>query len=137
MQLTDDTRVQNVSDSLMKCSHISGRMSWHPFLCIALLKVAHEDPWASARAHFEYDMTLGYPGEGPRWALISANVDSLVTNDNCLHWEADVLALQEARVAKSNLVEVQRKAALCQYQLFCSQPLQKARASNGTYRVPS
>ena len=86
---------------------------------------------------YEFDTTLGYPGEGPRWAIISANIDSFATNDNCLHWEADVLALQEARVAESNLVESQRKAALCHLQLFCSQPLQKIRASNGTYRIPS
>ena len=45
--------------------------------------------------------------------------------------------MQEARVAESNMAESQRKALLCHLKLFCSQPLQKARASNGTFRIPS
>ena len=36
-----------------------------------------------------FDRTLGFPGEGPKWAIVSANVDSFTTNVNCLHWEAD------------------------------------------------
>ena len=51
--------------------------------------------------------------------------------------DADVFMLQEARVAESNMVESQRKAAMCHLKLFCSQPLQKTRASNGTFRIPS
>lgn len=58
-----------------------------------------------------FDCTLGFPGEGPRWSIISANVDSFATNFNCLQWDADVFMLQEARIADSNhLVESQRKA---------------------------
>ena len=33
--------------------------------------------------------------------------------------------------------ESQRKAAMCNFHLFCSQPLQKQRVSNGTFRIPS
>ena len=84
-----------------------------------------------------FDATLGFPGEGPRWSIISANVDSFATNVNCLQWDADAFMLQEARIAESNLVDAQRKAALCNFGLFCSQPLQKLRASNGTFRIPS
>ena len=86
-----------------------------------------------------FDRTLGFPGEGegPKWTIISANVDSFTTNANCLHWEADTFLLQEARIADSNLVDAQRKAALCNFHVFCSQPLQKVRASNGNYRIPS
>ena len=85
----------------------------------------------------DFDSTLGYPGEGPRWSMISANIDSFATNASCLHWNADAFMLQEARVAESNLTESQRKAALCNFGLFCSQPLHKLRASNGTFRIPS
>ena len=85
----------------------------------------------------DFNMTLGFFGEGPTWSVISANVDSFATNFNCLQWDADAFMLQEARVADSNLVESQRKAATCNFHLFCSQPLQKPRASNGTFRTPS
>lgn len=85
--------------------------------------------WTVARtiwAIMDFDSTLGYPGEGPPWSTVSANVDSCATNYNCMRWEADVFLLQEARVADSNLVESQRKAALCSRQLYCSQPLHTA-----------
>ena len=88
--------------------------------------------WASC-----YDQTLGYPGEGPRWSIISANIDSFATNVSCLSWDADVFLFQEARIADSNMMEAKRKAALCNLGLFCSQPLQKQRATNGTFRIPS
>ena len=84
-----------------------------------------------------FDCTLGFPGEGPKWAMISANVDSFITNVNCLHWEADAFMLQEARIAHSNMLDAQRKAALCNFQVFCSQPLQKTKVSSGGYRIPS
>lgn len=84
-----------------------------------------------------FDQTLGFPGEGPKWAMISANVDSFITNANCLHWEADTFLLQEARIAESNMMDAQRKAGLCNLHVFCSEPLQKIRASNGNYRIPS
>ena len=84
-----------------------------------------------------FDATLGFPGEGPRWSIISANIDSFATNVNCLQWDADAFMLQEARIAESNMAEAQRKAALCNFGLFCSQPLQKLKASNGTFRIPS
>lgn len=84
-----------------------------------------------------FDMTLGFPSKGPRWSVISANIDSFATNPNCLQWDADVFMLQEAHIAESNMVESKRKAALCNFNLYCSQPLQKLRASNGTFRIPS
>ena len=84
-----------------------------------------------------FDQTLGFPGEGPKWAIISANIDSFSTNANCLHWQADAFLLQEARIADSNMIDAQWKAALCNFHVFCSQPLQKVRASNGNYRIPS
>ena len=56
----------------------------------------------------DFNMTLGFFGEGPTWSVISANVDSFATNFNCLQWDADAFMLQEARVADSNLVESQR-----------------------------
>ena len=80
-----------------------------------------------------FDATLGFP----RWSIISANIDSFATNVNCLQWDADAFMLQEARIAESNMAEAQRKAALCNFGLFCSQPLQKLKASNGTFRIPS
>ena len=70
-------------------------------------------------------------------AMISANVDSFITNANCLHWEADAFLLQEARIAHSNMMDAQRKAALSNFHVFCSQPLQKIKVSNGGYRIPS
>ena len=96
-------------------------------------QLVYHDDWYA----LDFDSTLGYPGEGPRWSMISANIDSFATNASCLHWNADAFMLQEARVADSNLTESQRKAALCNFGLFCSQPLHKLRASNGTFRIPS
>lgn len=84
-----------------------------------------------------FDSTLGFPGEGPRWTIISANVDSFNTNMNCLQWEADVLLMQEARLAESNMIDAQRKAALSNLHVFCSQPLSKICVSSGHYRIPS
>ena len=84
-----------------------------------------------------FDKTLGFPGEGPPWSMISANVDSFATNASCLQWDADAFLLQEARIAESNMLDAKRKAAVCQFELYCSQPLQKLRASNGTFRIPS
>lgn len=84
-----------------------------------------------------FDCTLGFPGEGPRWTIISANVDSFNTNVNCLHWEADAFLTQEARLAESNMIDAQRKAALSNLHVFCSQPLHRIRASNGQYRILS
>lgn len=87
-----------------------------------------------------FDMTLGFPGEGPKWSIISANVDSFATSSNCLQWDADAFMLQEARVAESNLADSQRKAAMFNFQLFCSQPLQKFQlvmATTGSHREDS
>ena len=84
-----------------------------------------------------FDQTLGFPGEGPHWSMISANVDSFATNASCLQWDADVFLLQEARIAESNMQDAKRKAAVCNFEVYCSQPLQKLRASNGTFRIPS
>ena len=95
------------------------------------------DPCTLFRTGRIFDGTLGYPGEGPKWTVVSANIDSFSTNASCLQWEADAFFLQEARVSESNLVDAQRKAALCNMHLFCSQPLQRLRASNGTLRTPS
>ena len=61
----------------------------------------------------------------------------LQLNVSCLSWDADVFLLQEARIADSNMLESKRKAVLCNLGLFCSQPLQKQRATNGTFRIPS
>ena len=136
-QLVDDIRIQNIL-TISSRRFLPGERSLRLLLfCRCIVHFGVGLRAIAAAPPYEYDMTMGYPGEGPRWAMISANIDSLATNDNCLHWEADVLALQEARVAESNLIESQRKAALCHFQLFCSQPLQKVRASNGTYRIPS
>lgn len=69
-QLTDGIRIQNfVTTSSRRLLPVVWTPRVHLFcLCLARLVAGS---WATALAStFEYDMTLGYPGEGPRWALI-------------------------------------------------------------------
>ena len=47
-------------------------------------------------AIYRFDMTLGFPGEGPKWPILTANVDSFSTNFNCLQWDADVTWLSHS-----------------------------------------
>ena len=144
-------RVKKGTSPLVDCAGIQNALLWqHPSVRMYFAadmihglthSRVHERDIVSCpyvfRATDLFDSTLGYPGEGPRWSILSANVDSFATNYNCLQWNADVFLLQEARIADSNLAEAQRKAGLRNLHLFCSQTLQKQRASNGTFRVPS
>ena len=132
-------RIQNfLQVNSLYCGVDLGLWMWHPFTYWRREAVTDcDDPGGPHWTCRLFDCTLGYPGEGPKWTIVSANIDSFSTNARCLQWEADAFFLQEARVSDSNMVNAQRKAALCNMHLFCSQPLQRLRASNGTFRTPS
>ena len=143
-------RVKKRTSRLVDCARIQNVLLWQQLHAnwitasdVALSRVflrVREIELESVPYAFQgtglFDSTLGFPGEGPRWSIISANVDSFAANYNCLQWNADAFMLQEARIADSNMAEAQRKAGMCNFHLFCSQTLQKQRASNGTFRVP-
>ena len=141
LQLTgDQTGIQNAFKQGRH--HFRAATVWPPpgqFMVVQNAVSTVAEPFFSGQfwSSTIFDATLGFPGEGPRWSIISANIDSFATNVNCLQWDADAFMLQEARIAESNMAEAQRKAALCNFGLFCSQPLQKLKASNGTFRIPS
>ena len=131
-------RIQNfvLGSSYLRVYQVLDQYDWEHTWCqtdVRLISSGLAQHWQPAW----FDKTLGFPGEGPHWSMISANVDSFATNASCLQWDADVFLLQEARIADSNMLDAKRKAALCNFELYCSQPLQKLRASNGTFRIPS
>ena len=81
----DGDRIQNafvkplhiqLPDALRRCGDV---ISVHS--CSATVGLR---PPKHTGALCDFDMTLGYPGEGPKWSVISANVDSFATNSNCL-----------------------------------------------------
>ncbi len=82
-----------------------------------------------------FDSSLGFPGEGP-WALMSANIDSFQTHADCVLWDADVVALQEARLSKNNF-ELNRKRA-CEFgkDIFVGELLSEKKDINGFYKTP-
>ena len=64
-------------------------------------------PWSRSRliCWFNFDATLGFPGEGPEpplMSLVSANIGSIATNPLWKTWDADIVCLQETRVGKNN-----------------------------------
>lgn len=135
--LVDDDRIQNVFSCgrfplhahtelllyTLHCCFYAGSLCWH-LGCFVIFRGALTS--TTRHLHFlEKDLN------GP---FISANIDSFAASANCLHWDADAFMLQEARIAESNMVESQRKAALCNFHLYCSQPLQKL---HGAFRIPS
>lgn len=132
----------------MLCFHLSVKKRASPPMCTSRIQNVFQFGRGSlqtmmrwfVRNHYNCDnlhrcqklfnKTLGYPGEGPKSSVISANVDSCATNVNCLQWDADAFFLQEARITEPNMTESRRKAAVCNFDLYCSQSLQKLRASN-------
>lgn len=83
-----------------------------------------------------FDSTKGYPGEGPCWSLLSANLDSLPANKHCINMPESFLAFQESRNAKSNVRDLQMFAKAHQRELVPGAALVAQPDKNGDLRVP-
>ena len=62
-------------------------------------------PQCSLWKLFDFDASLGFPGEGPHeknMTLVSANIGSVMTDVTWKSWGADVVCLQETRVGRNN-----------------------------------
>ena len=96
--------------------------------------VAH--PWR------DFDSTLGYPGEGPAsqnpktWRCVSANVDSLHSNNMPFKWQADLVAIQESRIAPTNVRHLSLDASKVGKTLFAGKLLQPKANSKGDVKTP-
>ena len=86
-----------------------------------------------------FDMTLGFPGEGPdcskTWSLISSNVGSLLTNKTWKSWTDDVLCLQETRIGRNNAKSAKFEASSLGKELFLGELLPGLITSHGYRRI--
>ena len=86
-----------------------------------------------------FDMTLGFPGEGPErsktWSLISSNVGSLLTNKTWKSWTDDVLCLQETRIGRNNAKSAKFEASSLGKELFLGELLPGLITSHGYRRI--
>ena len=90
---------------------------------------------------FEFDATLGFPGEGPNlvnsdWSITSYNVGSLKAN---LEWKTlndNVLALQETRIGKNNHRTSSNAVLQTNRTLFPGALLTGLITENGVQRTP-
>lgn len=83
----------------------------------------------------DFDASLGFPGEGP-WSLTSANIDSFQSHPDCVQWDSDVIAIQESRLAKSNITDARHKALEYGKDIFYGNLLNEKKDKNGFFKVP-
>ena len=83
-----------------------------------------------------FDMTRGYPGEGPTWTCKSANIDSMNSHPDIFLWNADVILAQETRISKNNIEILQQEAKFHGKQIFTGAYLQERRDIKGYLRTP-
>ena len=86
-------------------------------------------------ANMDFDASLGFPGEGP-WSLTSANIDSFQSHPDCVQWDSDVIAIQESRLAKSNITDARHKALEYGKDIFYGNLLNEKKDKNGFFKVP-
>ena len=82
-----------------------------------------------------FDMTLGFPGEGP-WSVLSANVDSIHSHPHVYEWSHDLLCLQETRISSNNVDFPKKQFSDKGFDLFPGKLLKLRSDKNGTHRVP-
>lgn len=83
----------------------------------------------------DFDASLGFPGEGP-WSITTANIDSFQTHPDCLKWNTDILAIQETRLARSNIENGRKSAFEHGKDIFWGNLLTEKKDVNGVYKVP-
>lgn len=90
----------------------------------------------SIRDLFGFDHTCGYPGEGPPWSCVSANVNSVNSHPHCLEWVDDLICIQEARLSSTNIQNPRKKLNSIGRDFFYAKLLQPTRQRNGIKHVP-
>ena len=82
------------------------------------------------------DQTCGFPGEGPFWSCISANVNSVNSHPDCLHWKDDLVCLQETRLSQSSIDQHRYHLHSTGRDFFYAKLLQASRQKNGIKHIP-
>ena len=90
----------------------------------------------STRDLFGFDHTCGYPGEGPPWSCVSANVNSVNSHPHCLEWVDDLICIQEARLSSTNIQNPRKKLNSIGRDFFYAKLLRPTRQKNGIKHVP-
>lgn len=85
---------------------------------------------------FDFDHTCGFPGEGPAWTCVSANVNSVNSHPHCLEWEDDLVCIQEARLSPNGIQSHCSKLTSRGRDFFYAKLLQPKRQKNGIKHVP-
>ena len=109
-----------------------------------LCPYARSFPWTSKFVWLYriFDATLGYPGEGPTdnkdktWKCISANIDSIQSNMDFLHWDHDVCFLQETRLTNLNFDANIKTVKQCGKHIFPGDLLKEKADKNGVFKSP-
>ena len=82
-----------------------------------------------------FDMTLGYPGEGP-WSVLTANIDSVHSHPHVYEWSHSLLCLQETRLSLNNFEIPKQKFQNKGLEMHPGKLLKLRTDKNGTHRVP-
>ena len=90
----------------------------------------------SIRDLFDFDHTCGFPGEGPFWSCLSANVNSVNSHPHCLDWTDDLVCLQEARLSTTNIGPHRTQLLHKGRDFFYAKLLQPVRQKNGIKHIP-
>lgn len=92
---------------------------------------------------WDFNPTLGFPGEGPKeklhdklWTCLSANIDSLQTHSQWATWPQDIVFLQETRLSATNLPHAQTQAAQNGHMLLAGPTLVPKKNSVGHFVTP-
>ena len=88
------------------------------------------------RANMQFDSTLGFPGEGPSWSLLSANINSLNAHPHWTSWEDDVLCFQETRLTAGNITEPKQHLHKTGKSIIHGRLLENKRRKNGMSHTP-
>ncbi len=90
----------------------------------------------NTRDLFSFDHTCGFPGEGPFWSCISANVNSVNSHPDCLYWKDDLVCLQETRLSQSSIEQHRFQLLSSGRDFFYAKLLQASRQKNGIKHIP-
>lgn len=127
-----------LTDAISKLAKKPNR-SWRRKICAVLLVQLGFPRNCLRGSWFEFDATLGYPGEGPPspcqpgWSLCTANIGSLRTSTIWKGSEDSEWCLQETRIGKNNVRNSSRMVQETGRHLFCGQLMSGILRANGVH----
>ena len=104
--------------------------------CSNLFRHSPKIFFRNTRDLFGFDHTCGFPGEGPFWSCISANVNSVNSHPDCLLWKDDLICLQETRLSLSGYNQHRHELLSKGRDFFVAKLLQASRQKNGIKHIP-